>query len=119
MSFTHAESMFVALDIQHAVRMRRIILSLWPVRLYSISALYLTNDTIITKALLNKKKMCALIFTPTFVWNSSRSVYPYPANVDNMASSTNTSKWRMGFNSAFKGLRYQRDMIINVHWSSS
>ena len=31
---------------------------------------------------------------------------PYPANVDNMVSSTNASKWRMGFNSAFKGLKY-------------
>ena len=29
---------------------------------------------------------------------------PYPANVDNMAAPTNASKWRMGFNSAFKGL---------------
>ena len=31
---------------------------------------------------------------------------PYPANVDNMASSY-ASKWRMGFNSAFKGLTEQ------------
>ena len=31
---------------------------------------------------------------------------PYPANVDNMASSY-ASKWRMGLNSAFKGLTEQ------------
>ena len=29
---------------------------------------------------------------------------PSPANVDNMIAPTNASKWRMGFNSAFKGL---------------
>ena len=29
---------------------------------------------------------------------------PYPANVDKMAASTTASKWRMGFNSAFKVL---------------
>ena len=31
-------------------------------------------------------------------------INPYPANVDNMANSYQSSKWRMGFNSAFKGL---------------
>jgi hypothetical protein len=28
----------------------------------------------------------------------------YPANVENMVGPTNASKWRMGFNSAFKEL---------------
>ena len=31
---------------------------------------------------------------------------PYPANVENMVAPTNASKWRMVFNSAFKGLIY-------------
>jgi len=29
---------------------------------------------------------------------------PYPANVENMMSNNNASRWQMGFNSAFKGL---------------
>jgi len=29
---------------------------------------------------------------------------PHPANVENMVSSYNASKWQMGFNSAFKEL---------------
>ena len=33
------------------------------------------------------------------------NINPYPANVGNMVAPTNSSKWRMGFNSAFKGLR--------------
>ena len=33
-----------------------------------------------------------------------KQITPYPAYVDNMAAPTNTSKWRMGFNSEFKGL---------------
>jgi len=28
-------------------------------------------------------------------------VNPYPANVENMVSSNNASRWQMGFNSAF------------------
>jgi len=28
---------------------------------------------------------------------------PYPANVENMVTSNNVSKWQMGFNSALKG----------------
>jgi len=30
---------------------------------------------------------------------------PYPANVENMVSSYNASRWQMGFNVAFKGLK--------------
>jgi hypothetical protein len=30
---------------------------------------------------------------------------PYPANVENMVSSKNASRWQMGFNSAFKVLK--------------
>ena len=32
-------------------------------------------------------------------------INPYPANMENMVAPTNASKWRMGFNSAFKGLK--------------
>jgi hypothetical protein len=34
----------------------------------------------------------------------NKTINPYPANVENMVAPTNASKWRMGFNSAFKGL---------------
>jgi hypothetical protein len=40
------------------------------------------------------------IFTGTV----AREFNPYPANVENMMTSNNASKWQMGFNSAFKGL---------------
>ena len=33
------------------------------------------------------------------------NINPYPANVENMVSSYNASRWQMGFNSAFKGLK--------------
>jgi len=33
------------------------------------------------------------------------SFNPYPANVENMVSSKNASKWQMGFNSAFKRVK--------------
>ena len=33
---------------------------------------------------------------------------PYPANVENMVGSNNASKWQMGFNCTFKGLKYRR-----------
>jgi len=48
---------FVALVIQHVKRMRRIILFLWPIRLYQISPQCLTNDTLFFggKKLLNTK----------------------------------------------------------------
>jgi hypothetical protein len=36
--------------------------------------------------------------------NLKELLNPYPANVENMVISNNTSKWLMGFNSAFKGL---------------
>jgi len=50
-------------------------------------------------------------------------INPYPANVENMASSYNASKWQMGFNSAFKGLIYPSsgacDYSVELpHWSS-
>jgi hypothetical protein len=36
--------------------------------------------------------------------DGSAVVNPYPANVENMVSPNNASKWHMGFNSVFKGL---------------
>ena len=36
---------------------------------------------------------------------------PYPANVENMVSSYNASKWQMGFNLAFKGLSPQFQLM--------
>ena len=51
------------------------------------------------------KKRSAVWRPAIFV--STSMFKPYPANVDNMATSTNASKWRMGFNSAFKGLKQE------------
>ena len=55
-SITYSECVSVALVIQHAKRMRLIILSLWPVCLYHIFSHYLINGTIFgEKRLLNVK----------------------------------------------------------------
>jgi hypothetical protein len=54
-SITYSECVSVALVIQHAKRMRRIILYLWPVWLYHIFPHYLINGTIFGKMLLNIK----------------------------------------------------------------
>jgi len=35
-------------------------------------------------------------------WNE-KAFNPYSANVENMVSCYNTSRWQMGFNSAFEG----------------
>jgi hypothetical protein len=43
-SITYYECVSVALVIQHAKRMHRIIFHLWPVRFYSIFPPYLIND---------------------------------------------------------------------------
>jgi len=48
---TFSECVFVALVIQHAMRMRQIILS-WPVRLYRMFPHYLIQITIFVKTLL-------------------------------------------------------------------
>ena len=53
---TYSECMSVALDIQHAMRMRRINRHLCPVRLYYIFPHYLINGTIfVKKKILNVK----------------------------------------------------------------
>jgi hypothetical protein len=46
---------------------------------------------------------------------NNEEINPYPANVENMVSS---SKWRMGFNSAFKGLKVS-DIQNNFFLSTS
>jgi hypothetical protein len=66
MSITYSECVFLALVIQHAKRMRRIMLYLSPVRLYHIFPHYLTNGTISEKKV-TERKMCGLIFCTTFV----------------------------------------------------
>ena len=36
---------------------------------------------------------------------------PYPANVEHMVTPNNASRWQMGFNSAFRGLRTGQDTV--------
>jgi len=50
----YSECVFVALGIQHAMRMRHIVM-LWPAPLYNIFPRYLINDTIFGKTLLSTK----------------------------------------------------------------
>jgi hypothetical protein len=64
-SITYSQCMSVALDIQHAKRMRRLILHLY------FSTLYHKRHGLRTKTLLNKK--CVWIFSANFVWNISQS----------------------------------------------
>ena len=40
-------------------------------------------------------------------------ISPYPANVENIVAPTNAGEWRMGFDSAFKGLIVGRMCIFN------
>jgi hypothetical protein len=57
---------FVALGIQHAMRMRHTVM--WSIMLYSIFPNYLINGTIFWKKF-PEHKMFILIFSATFVWN--------------------------------------------------
>jgi hypothetical protein len=52
-SIRYSESVFAALSIQHARRMRRIYCDLWPARPYNIFLRYIINYTIFEK---KKKK---------------------------------------------------------------
>ena len=50
------------------------------------------------------------------------SFNPYPANVENMVSPNNASKWQMGFNWAFKGLKCPLTLILltwRIWWAPS
>jgi hypothetical protein len=47
----------------------------------------------------------AHISPPAYWPRVTANFTPYPANVENMASSYNASKWQIGFNSALKGLK--------------
>jgi hypothetical protein len=44
---------------------------------------------------------------------------PYPANVDKMVAAASASKWQIGFNSAFKGLKYHGWRKTEAHVVSS
>jgi hypothetical protein len=59
-------SVSVALVIQHAVRMRVIILSLWPVWLYQSFPHFLINFRIFGKKVIGPK-ICILSFSTTLV----------------------------------------------------
>jgi hypothetical protein len=83
-SIIYSECMFVALGIQHAMRMRRIIMSSVACPGVLFFPHYLTNGTICEK----KSIQCVFLFSPLF------------------------------FETFLILKKYERDMIINVYWSS-
>jgi len=54
-------------------------------------------------------EMCHSQFRTIFV-----DINPYPANLENMVSSHNASKWQMGFNLTFEGLNELKQWIWRV-----
>jgi hypothetical protein len=60
--------MFVDFVIQHALRMRHIVI-LVPARLHEIFPSYLLNSMIFEMVI--EHKICVLTFSTTFVWNIS------------------------------------------------
>ena len=72
-SITYSECVFVALGVEHAMRMRRVVLSL-PVLLYRVFPHYLINGTIFGGGRgVTEHKIFVLIFSKSFVWNISHS----------------------------------------------
>jgi hypothetical protein len=65
-SITYSECVFVALCIRHTIRMRRIILSLWPDPLYNIFST-LSHKRHDFREKVTEHKMCVLSFYTTFV----------------------------------------------------
>ena len=71
-SFTYSELVSVALFIQHAKRMRQIVLLVVVCLTLPYFTHYLINGTIFRKKFA-EHKMCLLIFSTTFAWNISYS----------------------------------------------
>jgi hypothetical protein len=66
MSIAYSEGVFVALGIQHEMRMRPTRIIIWPVRFNNIFAHYLINSTIFNKTGEGTKNFI-LFFSANFV----------------------------------------------------
>jgi len=71
LSVTYSESVYVAIDIQHAMRMRHIVICGLP---GSAVFVHIISQTArFSKKIVTEHTICVLIFSPTSVWNISHS----------------------------------------------
>jgi hypothetical protein len=70
---------------------------------------WVLKENINTKLRVFERKVLRKIYGPTKEKDGTWWINPYLANVENMVNPNNSSKWKMGFNSAFKGLNRMKN----------